>query len=286
TVDTQCCAGIDALTLAVGLLRSGQASVVLAGGAEAWSRVPIRMHRPLRAGETAQAYERPAFVPAPMPDPDMLLSAARYAAQQRYARTAQDAYALASHARASEARTGLADEMVEVAGVREDAYPRVLSAERAARFPALIQTDDASIQQAATYALSALTVSPKADGAGLLLLATAEACARYGLRPLCVWRDSVSLGADPATPVLAAAQAGMRLLSKQGLDTDRIDHWELHDAFAVQGLHFHRRLGLDAQRVNAHGGGLARGHPIGASAAIAAVRLVRRLAESGQSGAL
>ncbi|MEG1454120.1 MAG: beta-ketoacyl synthase N-terminal-like domain-containing protein, partial [Comamonas sp.] len=65
TVDTQCCAGLDAITLACGLLASGQARIVLAGGAEAWSRAPIRATRPLHAGDSAVPYERPPFAPPP-----------------------------------------------------------------------------------------------------------------------------------------------------------------------------------------------------------------------------
>ncbi|MBU3648577.1 MAG: acetyl-CoA C-acyltransferase, partial [Limnohabitans sp.] len=79
TIDTQCCAGLDAISMGLGLIASGQAEVVVAGGAEAWSRSPIRMHRPLHDSDEAQAYERPAFAPTPAQDPDMLLSAARYA---------------------------------------------------------------------------------------------------------------------------------------------------------------------------------------------------------------
>ena len=75
TVDTQCCAGMDAVTQACGLLALGQAQVVLAGGAEAWSRAPIRMHRP-GGTEAPQPYEQPAFTPWPTRDPDMLDAAA------------------------------------------------------------------------------------------------------------------------------------------------------------------------------------------------------------------
>ena len=99
TVDTQCCAGMDAVTQACGLLALGQAQVVLAGGAEAWSRAPIRMHR-TGGTEAPQPYEQPAFTPWPTRDPDMLDAAADTAAQQALARSAQDAYALHSHAQA------------------------------------------------------------------------------------------------------------------------------------------------------------------------------------------
>ena len=93
TVDTQCCAGLDAVALGVGLIASGQAEVVVAGGAEAWSRSPLRMHRPMNADEAPVPFDRPAFAPTPEQDPDMLLSAARYAAAKGYTRTQQEAYA-------------------------------------------------------------------------------------------------------------------------------------------------------------------------------------------------
>ncbi|NVO07968.1 MAG: acetyl-CoA C-acyltransferase, partial [Rhodoferax sp.] len=93
SVDTQCCSGLDAVAMAVGLLASGQASVVVAGGVEAWSRAPIRQTRPLHAGEAPVAYERPAFAPDPARDPDLLASAADYAQAQGSTRVQQDAYA-------------------------------------------------------------------------------------------------------------------------------------------------------------------------------------------------
>ena len=89
TIDTQCCAGLDAIALAAGMLASGQAEVVVAGGVEAWSRAPIRQHRPLDPGEAPIAYERPAFAPDPARDPDLLQAAADYAEAHRIARSLQ-----------------------------------------------------------------------------------------------------------------------------------------------------------------------------------------------------
>ena len=80
TLDSQCCAGLDAITHACGLLALGQAQVVIAGGAEAWSRAPLRLHRPLQPGEKPVAYEQPPFTPWPGRDPDMLQAAAAGAA--------------------------------------------------------------------------------------------------------------------------------------------------------------------------------------------------------------
>jgi acetyl-CoA C-acetyltransferase len=79
TIDTQCCSGLDAVGTAANMIASGQAHVVIAGGAEAWSRAPIRQHKPLHANEPAIAYERPPFAPDPTRDPDLLQAAALYA---------------------------------------------------------------------------------------------------------------------------------------------------------------------------------------------------------------
>lgn len=290
TVDTQCCAGLDALALGVGLLTSGQASVVVLGGVEAWSRAPLRARRPRHPGEAPVPYERPAFAPAPWPDPDMLLSAARYAARHGHTREQQERYALDSHARASAHRTRLADEMVPVVGVSHDLNPRVLSAARAARFPVLFPPPtlgDDGLPLAPECALTALTVSAQADGAALVLLATAAACARWGLRPQALWRASASVGSDPGTPLLAAERAATEACRRAGVSgPGALRVLELHDAFAVQGLDFCQRWGLDPAALNRRGGGLARGHPIGASAAVALVRMLADLGHEGRAGDL
>lgn len=280
SVDTQCCAGLDAIALACGLLASGQARVVIAGGAEAWSRAPIRQHRPLAPGDAAVAYDRPAFAPWPERDPDMLQAAADHAQRIDCRRVDQDGYALQSHARALAARADLAGEIVALGGLDHDAYPRALRAERVARMPLAAA---AQVPGAIDCAISTLAISPKADGAALLLLATPEACREWGLQPAALWRGAVSAGGAPETPMLCAAIAARRLLERLALDVADIDAWELHDAFAVQGLDFCAGLGLAPERLNAQGGGLARGHPIGASGAIAAVRALTRLQRGAQA---
>ena len=274
TVDTQCCAGMDAVTQACGLLALGQAQVVLAGGAEAWSRAPIRMHRP-GGTEAPQPYEQPAFTPWPTRDPDMLDAAADTAAHQALARSAQDAYALHSHAQACRLRTAPQPEIVPVAGLAHDAYPRALTPARAARMPAVRQRASA---QGLDCSLSPLAIAPKADGAALLLLAHPAACRRWGLRPRAAWRDACTLGGAPEAPMLCAQQAALALLRRHALAPAALGAVELHDAFAAQGLAFAAALGLPWQALNAEGSGLARGHPIGASGAIALVRALARRA--------
>ena len=281
SVDTQCCSGLDAVSVACGLLASGQASVVLAGGVEAWSRAPLRLHRPLTPDQPPLPYERPAFAPDPQQDPDLLEAAARYAAQQGITRLAQDDYARSSHQRAVQQRGVLADEIVPVAGVLTDTYPRLLDARRAARMPALY-----SLNAERDCSVSALGISARADGAAFVLLASPQACARLQLQARLRWRMAVLLGADPQSPLLAAELAAQECLARASVGSAALDVIEMHDAFAVQGLQFCQALQLDPLRVNRCGGGLARGHPIGASAAIALVRMLSDLARLPGSGGL
>ena len=291
SIDTQCCSGLDAIAMAVGLLKSGQAQIVIAGGAEAWSRAPIRQTRPRHADELPQSYERPPFAPDPARDPDMLQSAADYACQHTYPRHAQESYALQSHNRAVAAQQSLRAEITPVAGLDHDSYPRTLTASRAARMP--IVAHSAADEKGELYGLSALTISAKADGAALLLLATPEACAQWQLQPRAQWLASASVGAAPETPMLAAIAATQKLLQRGAqalqpseLSAQDLSAVELHDAFAVQGLVFCEALGLQPEQINTQGGGLARGHPISASGAIALVRSLAQLQASGQPGAL
>jgi len=292
SIDTQCCAGLDAVSMAVGLLASGQASVVIAGGVEAWSRSPIRQVRPMRAGEPAVAYERPAFSPDPARDPDLLEAAAAYAQQHGFSRAQQDAYAVLSHQRAMAHADALAAEIVPVNGLQRDAYPRAVDGLRAARMPVAVkiaardEVARALNHELRDCSVSTLAVSARADGAALVLLATPQACQALGIVPQAGWVTSAALGCDSAIPLLAAEQAAVAALSRAGLaSVDSLRVIELHDAFAVQGLSFCQALGLAPTRINRRGGGLARGHPIGASGAIAMVRLLSDLHADEAPGA-
>ena len=292
TVDTQCCAGLDAVALGASLVASGQAEVVVAGGAEAWSRAPIRATRPLHAGDSAVPYERPPFAPQPHEDPDLLVAAARYAASAGYSRAAQDRYAAASHARALDSAAVLAREIIPVADVLQDAFPRDLSQRQLDRMPVVAQTDaDIADEGRREHALSTVAISPKADAAALVLLVSEAACRRWDLQPAAQWLGHQSLGGAPAMPLVLAADAAQALLQRKGMNWSQLAAIELHDAFAVQGLQWQallQRQGVDASLLNRHGGGIARGHPIGASAAVALVRVLADLQQlrTGPSAAL
>lgn len=281
TVDTQCCAGLDAVAMGAALIASGQAQVVVAGGAEAWSRSPMRMHRPLHANDVPVPYERPAFAPTPEQDPDLLLSAARYAAHHGYTRAEQEAYALHSHANAVSHQAHMAHEIVPVLGVSHDVYPRHISPERAARMPVVACAEGADPH---AFGLSALTISAQADGAALVLLMSAQACAKWGVTASVAWAAHASVGGAPEVPLATAELAARAVLQRAGhVAIQELTCVELHDAFAVQGLSFAKGQGITPEQLNGRGGGLARGHPIGASAAVALVRLLTDLTQHNQA---
>jgi len=125
--------------------------------------------------------------------------------------------------------------------------------------------------------LSTVAVSPRADGAALLLLATPAACARLGLQARAYWCGAASVGGAPGAPMLCAMDAARTAQQRSGWRLEDLDALELHDAFAAQGLAFCNALGLPQAAINRAGGGLARGHPIGASGAIALVRVLAQL---------
>ena len=288
SVDTQCCSGLDAINLAAARILSGQSDVVIAGGAEAWTRSPIRQHRPMDATQAATPYERPAFTPWPERDPDPLQAAADYAARHGFTRHQQDEYARDSHARAVHARAARPDctpsAILPLEGLLHDAYPRMLTERQASRMPVAARpscpVSDRGSPFSPDFALSRLAISPQADGAALVLMASAEFCVRHRIKPTNHWLGGLSLGADPDNPLTGAQVTAEALLQRHRLSPDALHAVELHDAFAVQGLAFQQALqpqGLDPERINAWGGGLARGHPIGASGAIALVELLARL---------
>ncbi|QIL68937.1 thiolase family protein [Diaphorobacter sp. HDW4B] len=276
SVDSQCCAGLDAVGMAIGLIASGQAEFVIAGGVEAWSRAPIRQTRPLLATELPTAYERPAFAPDPAQDPDLLEAASEHAFARQFSRAQQDAYALLSHERALRAQqSSMLHDLITMADCDRDMYPRHIDPARAARMPVIAH---ARADEARRFGLSALTVSAKADGAAMVLLASDRACQRAGISAPALWLASASIGGDSRMPLTAAATAAKAVLHRHGnRQASDMHAIELHDAFAAQGLSFCEDLGLQPEDINTLGGGLARGHPIGASGAVALVSLLNTL---------
>lgn len=253
TTDRQCAGGLDAVLLAKALVDSGAAEVVLAGGVESYSRRPLRLATDPDGGPP-QLYDQAPFTPWPDRDPDMAQAAEALAHRLNISRDRQDAWAAQSHAKALAA--DLSAEIVPLNGVTRDAFPRALGPKLLARAPVLHGSiTSATAAVAADAAAVCLVVSDRiAKGRGLALLA------------------GVTLGGRPEEPGLAPVATIKRIWHGEPLAQA-----EIMEAYAVQALAVIDGAGIDPQIVNPGGGGLARGHPIGASGAILAVRLFHGL---------
>jgi len=255
TTDRQCAGGLDAILLAKALVDSGAAEVVLAGGVESYSRRPLRLKTDPDGGPPVP-YEQAPFTPWPDRDPDMAQAAEALAQRLAIPRERQEAWAIESHAKALAA--DLTSEIVPLDGTTRDAFPRALSSKLLARAPVLAGSITAATAAvAADAAAVCLVVSDRiAQGRGLALLAGA------------------TLGGNPEEPGLAPVAAIRRIW-----DGSPLRQAEVMEAYAVQALAVIDGAGLDPAYVNPAGGGLARGHPIGASGAILAVRLFHGLTQ-------
>lgn len=277
TIDTQCCAGLDAIMLAKALIKSGERRVVIAGGVESYSRAPHRLRRAKAPGEAAQEYARPAFTPWPDRDPDMLEAAAQLAQVSSVSRAVQEDYAIRSHAKAL-APHDWSSEIVPLAGLARDVFARPLSAALCARLPVLAGDE--------AHGVTAATIAVEADAAALVLVVAEELAERFAPRPLARIVAGARVNGDPAMPPLAPIKAARHALMLAGLDAERCTHVEIMEAFAVQAMACADAFGFDPARINRQGGALSRGHPIGASGAILAVRLWHELqaSKAGASG--
>jgi acetyl-CoA C-acetyltransferase len=262
SIDRQCAGGLDAILLAKAMVESGMAEAVLAGGAESFSRRPLRL-RTDPAGGPPTPYDRPPFTPWPDRDPDMAKAAARLADRLGISRARMDEWAVASHARARAATQKMQAEIVPLLGQSVDGFTRDLTPKLAARAPIVDGT------------ITAATAAVEADAAALCLVVSERLAARAprALR----FVAGVTLGAAPEDPGLAPVPAIAATLARAGLRPQDLNAAEIMEAYAVQAIACVEGASLDPARVNRGGGALARGHPIGASGAILAVRLFHDL---------
>lgn len=272
TVDRQCGSGLAAILQAGQAIRSGEARLVLAGGAESASTAPRRSHRVGTAGP----YDRAPFTPPEFGDPDMGAAADDLARRRGVTRGRQDAYAAASHRKALLARdAGRFDaELVPVGGLERDDRPRPLDLAVLARMP------PAFLPRGTVTAGNSCANS---DGAAVVALTGDDLRAgRPGLRLVA----GAVVGCDPRLPGWGPVPAVHRVLASARVALGDVAAVEIVEAFAGQVLAVTDALGLDplardAAVVCADGGALALGHPWGASGAVVVVRLFARLVRGG-----
>jgi acetyl-CoA C-acetyltransferase len=264
TIDTQCCAGLDAIALAASRIRACEAHVVIAGGVESYSRSPLRIRRPSDDGAIGKPYDRPPFSPWPDRDPDLIEAAAQLARMRNVTRMAQEQFAIESHAKALACDHGA--EIVILGGLESDAFMRRLSAPVCARLPIIAGDEE--------YGLTAATTAVEADAAAMALVVSRDVLTRLGARYALRVHNTLRVGLDPAQPATGAQAAAQPLLANAGRAPVVA---ELMESFAPQAMAAIEDLGLTNASVNRGGGALSRGHPIGASGGILAVRLFHEM---------
>ncbi|HET7864052.1 MAG TPA: 3-oxoadipyl-CoA thiolase [Burkholderiaceae bacterium] len=298
TINRLCGSGLDAVGTAARAIKSGEASLLIAGGVESMSRAPFVSPKATTAfaRETAMydttigwRFINPLMKAAYGVD-SMPETAENVAAEFKIDRESQDRMALASQQKAVAAQqrgffdaeitpVTLAQKKGDPVVVSRDEHPRDTSMEALAKLKGVVRPDGS---------VTAGNASGVNDGACALILADEATAARRGLTPRARVVAMATAGVPPRIMGIGPAPATRRVLEVAGLTLEQIDVIELNEAFAAQGLAVLRQLGLrdDDPRVNPNGGAIALGHPLGASGARLATTAVNQLHRSGGRYAL
>jgi 3-oxoadipyl-CoA thiolase len=298
TINRLCGSGLDALGTAARAIRSGEATLMIAGGVESMSRAPFVMPKAESAFARANAvYDTTIgwrFVNKRMKElygvDSMPETAENVATDHKIEREAQDRMALASQLKAVAAqKRGFFDAEIvpvtipqkkgEAIVVGKDEHPRETSIEALAKLKGVVRPDGT---------VTAGNASGVNDGSCALLLADEASAAKNGLTPRARVVGMATAGVPPRVMGIGPAPATHKVLALTSLKLEQIDVIELNEAFAAQGLAVLRMLGLkdDDARVNANGGAIALGHPLGASGARLATTAVNQLHATGGRYAL
>ncbi|MFJ4015997.1 thiolase family protein [Microbacterium sp. NPDC090014] len=284
TVNRLCASGMSAIALAANAVRAGDADLIVAGGVESMTRAPWVQAKPERAWAKPGAafdtsigwrFTNPRLSARDKATFSMPETAEEIARIDGITRADADAFALLSHQRAISAIDAgrLAPEIVGVETGR-----------------GLVDTDEGPRRDSTLDALAALrpvvaggqvvtagNSSSLNDGASAIIVASAEAVERHGLRPRARIVASATAALAPEIMGLGPVPATQKALAKAGLQVGDLGAVELNEAFATQSLACIRRLGLDPSIVNADGGAIALGHPLGSSGSRLIVTLLGRL---------
>lgn len=298
TINRLCGSGMDAVGSAARAIKAGEAGLMIAGGVESMSRAPFVMPKAESAFSRANAvYDTTIgwrfvnkLMKAQYGVDSMPETAENVAVDHKIEREAQDRMALASQLKAVAAQKAghLAREIVPVTIpqkkgdpviVDKDEHPRETSLEALAKLKGVVKPEGS---------VTAGNASGVNDGSCALLLADEANAAKYGLTPKARVVGMATAGVAPRVMGIGPAPATQKVLALTGLRLEQMDVIELNEAFAAQGIAVLRMLGLkdDDERVNAWGGAIALGHPLGASGARLVTTAVNRLHATGGRYAL
>ena len=275
TVDRQCGSGQQAIHFAENLVRSGVCDIVIAGGVESMNRVPLGSTRSIN-GEgypfTEELLDR-------YPITNMGRSAEMIAERWGLTRGELDAFSLRSHELAHLATQKghfrreilplevAGDDGLEMLGVDETIRPQT-SLEKLAGLSPAFKEDGV---------VTAGSSSPISDGAAALLVMSREKAEALGIRPRLRLLEQVVVGVDPVIALTGPIPATRKILEKAGMDLADVDLFEVNEAFASVVLAWEREIEPDMDKVNANGGAIAIGHPLGASGARIMTTLLHEL---------
>jgi len=288
TVNRLCASGLSAVHMAANMIKAGEADLVIAGGVESMSRAPWVLAKPEKAfakpGEIVDTaigwrFKNPRLTARDKATFSMSETAEEVATLDGITREDADAFALRSHRLAVAARAEgvFAPEIVGVPTrtglVLDDEGPRPeTTLEKLAGLRSVVRPGGV---------VTAGNASTLNDGASAIIVASESAIARLGLTPRARVVGGASAGLAPEIMGLGPVPATQKLLERQGLTIGDIDAVELNEAFATQSLATIRRLGLDPEIVNRHGGAIALGHPLGSSGSRILITLLGRMEREG-----
>jgi acetyl-CoA acyltransferase len=265
TINRFCSSGLQSLALAAGAILSGSNDLVLAGGVESMSMVPMTGNK---LSASPEAMERFPAVYTPMG-----ITAENVAKKYEISREQQDAFALKSQQKAAAAqKAGKFDkEIVPVTALRFDGNQRV---EVEFKIDELVRADTSLEGLAALKPSFAVggsvtpgNASPLSDGAAMMLVASDDKAKAMKLPRLGYFRGFASVGVDPAVMGIGPVPAVRKLLDRLGMKVADIDLFEINEAFASQSVYVQRELGIPDDRLNVNGGAIALGHPLGCTGA-------------------
>lgn len=279
TVNRYCSSGLQTIAIAANQIMAGQGDILVAGGVELMSAVPMGGNEPTN-NPTLQYDDIGASYP-------MGLTAENVASQFDVSREDQDAYAVRSHQRAYEAqRDGrFNDEIIPIqvnsveytnAGPKvhtnifdQDEFIRPdTTMEALAKLRTVFKADGT---------VTAGTSAPLSDGAGFVVLMSGDKVKELGVTPIARFVGYKAVGVDPKIMGIGPAYAIPEVLSLSNLSVEDIDLIELNEAFASQTIASIKEVGLDISRTNVNGGAIALGHPLGARGAMLTARLLNEM---------
>ena len=287
TVNRFCASGLSAIQMAADRIRVGEADVMIAGGAESMSMVPMSGNTP---SFNPSIFERDENIGIAY---GMGLTAEKVANQWKVSREAQDAFALASHQKALAAQAAGEFDAETTAVEITERTPDLVTGEIRTRTRTVNRDEgarpDTTLEGlgklrtvfAAKGSVTAGNSSQTSDGAGCLILASEKAIREHGLTPLARFVSYASKGVPPEIMGIGPIEAIPAALRSAGLQQSDLDWIELNEAFAAQALAVINTTGLDPAKVNRMGGAIALGHPLGATGAIRAATLVHALRRHG-----